>query len=91
MPVSSLVVTISDDPDERREVQQTLADDSRITLGDRKRNQLPVVLETDTIAEGVSMTRDQLYEVPGVEFVHVVRVDFEDVDDFDETLPPRQR
>ena len=91
MPVSSLVVTMSDDPSARRALRRRLADDPRIQVGDPQRNQLPVVLETETIAEGVSMTRDELYALDGVEFVHVVRVDFEDVEDFDEKLPPRHR
>lgn len=91
MPTSSLVVTMNDDPDDRRRLQSQLADDPRFDVGDPELNQLPVVLETESLSEGISLTRDGLYEMPAVEFVHVVRVDFGDVEDFDEDLPPRRR
>ena len=79
MPVSGLVVTLSDD--EKKSAQATLAlkVDSRLTIGERQKNRLPVVAETETIGEGSRLVRQELLEVDGVIFVDVVTVNFEDV------------
>lgn len=79
MPVSGLVVTLSDD--EKKSAQATLAlkGDSRLTIGERQKNRLPVVAETETIGEGSRLVRQELLEVDGVIFVDVVTVNFEDV------------
>lgn len=91
MPISAVVVTLKPDEALREEALKILRADPRLTLGELQRNQLPVVIDTETIVEGINIVREELPDVAGVVFVHVVSVDFSDVEDFDEKLPPRRR
>lgn len=91
MPISAIVLTLDASPCQRQRALFTLKDHPRLTLGELHEAQLPVVVETDTIAEGVDIIREQLPAVDGVTFVHVVSVDFSDLEDFDEKLPPKRR
>lgn len=91
MPISSIVITLSPDALSRRSAIDALSAHPRLTVGERKKRQLPVVVDTETLSEGISLVRDELPEMEGVEFVHVISVDFSDMDDFDEKLPPRRR
>ncbi|AWV89970.1 hypothetical protein [Bradymonas sediminis] len=91
MPISAVVVTLSSQPESREAALSILRADPRLTLGALQRNQLPVVVDTEKIADGVLIVREELPSIDGVEFVHVVSVDFSDVEDFDEKLPPRRR
>ncbi len=79
MPISGLVVTLSDDEDKSARVVATLEADARILVGERQKNRLPVVAETDTIGEGSQLVRQDLLEIDGVVFVDVVSVNFEDI------------
>ncbi len=78
MPVSGLVITLSDDVSARRRVMEAIAEDERITPGECQKNRLPVVLETKTANEGSRLVRQTLMDMEGVEFVDVVTVNFED-------------
>ncbi|MGM0558990.1 MAG: hypothetical protein ACQEVA_21575, partial [Myxococcota bacterium] len=76
---------------ERERALDVLSADARLTLGPIEDVQLPVVVETDTVGEGIELVRDTLPDVAGVEFVHVVSVDFSDLESRDEKLPPRRK
>lgn len=89
MPVSALVVTMSRDERRRERAVDELRADARLTLGPIEDVQLPVVVETETVGEGIDLVRDILPDIDGLEFVHVVSVDFSDLDSRDEKLPPR--
>lgn len=91
MPISAVVVTLKPDEALREAALKIMRADPRLTLGELQRVQLPVVIDTETIAEGINIVREELPNIAGVEFVHVVSVDFSDVKDFDEKLPPRRR
>lgn len=91
MPVSALVVTLSRDEQRRAHALDKLNEDARLTLGELEDVQLPVVTETQTVGEGIELVRDSLPDIDGVEFVHVVSVDFSDLESRDEKLPPRRR
>ena len=78
MPISGLVITLSEDDDEQAEALQVLGADKRITVGERQRNRLPVVVETKSTGEGSRLVRRELLDIDGVVFVDVVSVNFED-------------
>ena len=80
MPVSALVLTLSDDAVERRVAVDALEQDPRIDLGPLQKLHLPVVLTTDTLGDGIGAVKEHLPDVEGIEFVRVVRVDFDDAD-----------
>jgi hypothetical protein len=88
MPISAVVITLK--RAEREAAIEILRADARLTLGELQVTQLPVVIDTDTIADGINVVREVLPAIAGVEFVHVVSVDFSDVEDFDEKLPPKR-
>ncbi len=79
MPISGLVVTLSNDGGEQARALKVLDDDRRLTLGELQKNRLPLVAETETIGEGSRLLREELKAVDGVVFVDVVSVNFEDV------------
>jgi hypothetical protein len=91
MPISAVVISLKRDPDHQEAAIEQLRADPRLTLGDLQATQLPVVIDTATIAEGIEVVREELPALQGVEFVHVVSVDFSDVEDFNERLPPKRR
>ena len=80
MVTSALVVTLDDD--ESRDPTRTLADDARLTLGERVGLRLPVVAETLGLAAAEALTTE-LLAVPGVVSVDVVLVDFDPDADVD--------
>jgi len=91
MPISAVVVTLKADASQREIALSKLRAHPRLILGELQKCQLPVVIDTETIVEGINIVDDELPNMVGVEFVHVVCVDFSDVEDFDEKLPPRRR
>jgi hypothetical protein len=90
VPVSALVLTLDPDPRRRELLFQQLARDPRISTGPLAHGRLPVVVETETLAEGDRLVAEELPDLAGVLFVDVVLVDFSDIDDFDEPLPRRR-
>jgi hypothetical protein len=76
MPISSLVLTLEDSAEQRTSVLATLAQDTRLTVGEPQAGRwLPVVTDTPTLEEGASLA-ESLRELPGVQFLDVVLVDF---------------
>ena len=77
MPVSGLVVTLVEDGQARAHVIHRLAGDPRFTCGEPVGNRLPVALEApdDRAARDI---HQWLSELPGVEYLDVVFVGFDD-------------
>jgi len=82
MPVSSLVLTLSSSATLQQQVFERLAADPSLTLGlaqDVAANRLvPVVLETESVWEAQA-TAEKIAEMPGVDQVELVGVDFSDL------------
>jgi nitrate reductase NapAB chaperone NapD len=79
MPISSLVVTLDPDPELSAQAIAALGCISGATLGERHQLKLPLVLESDSLRQGRD-TVEHLPSLPGVLFVDVVQIDFEDAD-----------
>ena len=77
MTTSGLVLTLEQDDRMRAAVVATLERDSRITLGQDMSGHLPIVTETAGPDESEALF-DWLFDLPGVQFVDVVYVDFGD-------------
>lgn len=75
MIVSSLVVTLSPDVDDRLHARAVLDGDGRLTLGDPIDDRVPVVAETDTAQDGEALC-DALAASRGVVRVDVVAIDY---------------
>jgi hypothetical protein len=73
MTISALVVTVA--PATARLTLEQLARDPRLTLGDPSGPRVPVVAETDSCRDGRALV-EHLQQMPGIEFVDVVLVDF---------------
>lgn len=91
MPISGLVLTLSDHPTQRQSALDQLALDPRLTLGEIQRNRLPVVADTETVRQGTNLVREELLDIPGVIFVDVVSVDFSDIDNAAEPGQPEPK
>lgn len=91
MPISALVLTMSRDEARRERALAQLRDDARLTLGELEDIQLPLVVETETVGESIELAQDELSSIDGVTFVHVISVDFSDLESRDEDLPRRRR
>jgi hypothetical protein len=74
MPISGLVVTLSEDPAERANAIAVLSRDARLELGEPTGARLPVVAETASAQAAEDLFRS-LFDVSGVAFVDVVSVD----------------
>jgi hypothetical protein len=73
MTISALVLTL--DPARADTALAQLASDTRLTLGKPEGCQVPVVAETSSSRDGRALVAS-LQEVPGVDLVHLVMVDF---------------
>lgn len=80
MPISALVLALSPEPLEQRSALDALARDARVTVGQQERNILPIVVETESVAAGIEIVTNELPALAGIQFVHVVSVDFSDAD-----------
>lgn len=78
MPVTAAVINLAEDAVERRGALDVLEADGRVEVGPRQDLHLPVVLTTETVDDGIELVEDELPEVEGVEFVRIVRIDFDD-------------
>ncbi len=76
MPVSGLVVFLNDEPQPRAEALAAIGRESRIQVGVLEANRLAIVLDTVSSAEDKQLW-DWLYSLPGVAFVEVAFVGFE--------------
>jgi hypothetical protein len=88
MPTSGLILTLDEDPAERSRAISWLASDPRISCGELQGAHLPVAAQTDTLEAGIALVREELPSQPGISFVHVVCVDFEDADYNQEPAQP---
>ncbi|HWQ93226.1 MAG TPA: hypothetical protein VN673_16245, partial [Clostridia bacterium] len=75
--ISGLVLTLSADPALAREAKTLLQRRPELVLGECRERWLPVAAEVADVAAGRDL-HDWLSEVPGVEFVDVVQVNFEE-------------
>ncbi|MBA2661016.1 MAG: hypothetical protein H0U74_01880 [Bradymonadaceae bacterium] len=79
MPISALVLTLSDDTARRERTLDALRRDARLELGELNGVHLPVVAETDSIPASTHLVREELLGVDGVVYVDVAWIDFSDV------------
>lgn len=77
MTVSALVLTLEEDDDARTRALFALGADPRVTCGEPQGLRLPVVTETESLMEAKELV-EGLGALPGVTFVDVVSVAFED-------------
>lgn len=89
MPISGLLVTLSQNPQRRTEALDVMRLDSRITIGPENKNQVAIVTETETAGEDRDLV-DSLSQESGVDLVHVVFYDFSDVDEVPTNFTTRQ-
>ena len=85
MPVSGLVVSLSDEPQPRAEALDVIGREPRITVGVLEANRLAIVLDTASSEEDRQLWT-WLGSLPGVSFVEVAFVGF----DQQEKSPPDQ-
>lgn len=89
MPVSGLVITLKGGAGERRATIDTIAGNDAFTVGKRTGRWLPIAMEA--IDDGESrQLHDWLMSLPGVAFVDVVSVNFDEsslAEQNDETNP----
>ena len=76
MPVSGLVVSLSDEPQPRSEALAVIGREARITMGVLEANRLAIVLDTASSEEDRQLW-DWLGSLSGVSFVEVAFVGFE--------------
>jgi hypothetical protein len=77
MPISGLLITLTDDPKASNAAMSELRADPRLVLGDRRGPLLPLVADTPDREEDQSLWR-QLNEHDGIVKVDVVFVHIED-------------
>lgn len=90
MPISGLVLQLAQDSTLTDSVTQALRLDSRVSVGDLVNNRLPIVVETQSLAEDETVF-EELSRTPGILFVELAFTDFSDVEDFGGAPPPRRR
>jgi hypothetical protein len=74
LPISGLVITLDADPRQNAEALRVLAENPRITVGERFGLRLAVVSDTKSSVEAEELVRS-LFLVPGVAFVDIVCID----------------
>ncbi len=79
MPISSLLVTLDQDPHLKAEAQQWLDSRPAVTTGPLHGQRLPVVLDTVSLDEGRELV-EQMGNVRGIAFVDVLSINFEDTE-----------
>ena len=76
MPVSGLVVSLSQEPQLRAEALDAISREAKITLGEREGNRLAIVLDTDSSQEDRHIW-DWLHSLPGIALLEVAFVGFD--------------
>ena len=76
MPVSGLVVSLSDEPQKRADALAVIGREQRITVGVLEAQRLAIVLDTASSEEDKQLW-DWLGSLPGVSFLEVAFVGFE--------------
>ena len=77
MPVSGLVVSFTDQPALREKAMDAIRDEPRIEIGVAKSRRMAIVIDTASSDEDKQLW-NWLQELPGVVFVDVVMVGFEE-------------
>jgi len=77
MIISGLLLTLSEDAQLADRVEAALRSRPEFTLAERSQRWLPVVIEVENVRASRDL-HDWLNALPGVEFVDVVQVNFED-------------
>ena len=77
MPVSGLVVSLSDQPALREKAMDAIRDEPRIEIGVTKSRRMAIVIDTASSDDDKQLW-NWLQELPGVAFVDVVMVGFEE-------------
>lgn len=77
MITSGLVLTLAADPGLAREARTILLNRPELTLGIQTARWLPVVAEAPDVAASRDL-HDWLSSLPGIDFVDVVHVDFQE-------------
>lgn len=90
MPISGLVLTLSEDPGLRLALLDALRLVPRVTVGEPRGGRLPIVTETGSIREDEALF-EELVRTPGVLAVELAYHDFSDVEDFGGRPPGRRR
>lgn len=80
MPVIGAVLHLDSDQESRASALDFLGDHPKITLGERRLAQLPIVVESDTRKEDKAVW-DEIEASPGITFASVVFADFSDLTD----------
>ena len=83
MPISGLVLTLSDDPTLRASALEAVSGNVKIEPGRLARQRLPSVVDTASSCEDKAVW-EWLHELPGVLFVDLVSADYSE----DEPEPP---
>ena len=88
MPISGLVITLSEKARERSVALAALAEDRRIEIGEATESRLPIVVDTPSSEEDRHVW-EWLHNLPGVVFVDVACIHFDDEQhkDLSETTP----
>ena len=79
MPVSGLVVTLSEQVELRAAAIDSIRNERRIEIGESTPQRLAIVMDTQSTEEDRTLW-NWLNQLPGVTFVDVVMVGFEDPD-----------
>jgi hypothetical protein len=77
VPVSGLVITLSEKDEERRAALSALQNESQIEVGEGAGRRLPIVVDTPSSIEDRRIW-EWLHSLPGVRFVDVACVHFDD-------------
>jgi hypothetical protein len=88
MPVSGVVITLTDRPDAASGFADACSDDARITLGDRSDNRWPIALDTPSADESEQL-HEWLLALPSVQLTDVVYVAFDDESPSSDPITPR--
>lgn len=84
MPISGLVVTLAEKPNDRASALMSLAAEARIEVGEIVGSRVPIVVETPS-AEEDRQVWGWLHNLPGVLFVDVACIHFDDEENSHET------
>lgn len=86
MPVSGLVLVLTDDEPQQAGVLQALGCTTAIDVGRQVGNRVAVVIDTATRQEHESIL-EAIHRIPGVRFVEVAFVGFDPSEDEDSSAP----
>ena len=85
MAHAAMMLTLQDDPVSLGRAVAALSDDSHVTLGVPRGTRLPLLYDTSHAAE-VCRVAHAFRELPGVEVVDLVWVDYDATDTFDDEV-----